>query len=152
IFKAFKDLARDASSLRRAHAQDADVAAKRQAQTSLTPTELARFAARRASEIMHGWACCVLFNEWGAVYRAEDPATSTPVFSTIPKSFLSEAFFDLRVGDRFLSEVTDNPVERMALMALKPLSGATLPIAFENGEHFGVLIACSRHRWADSAA
>lgn len=152
IFRVFKDLARDASMFRRTHVRDADVAAKRQAQSSLTPFELAGFAARRASEIMHGWAYCVLFSQSGTVYRAEEPALSTPVFSTIPKSFLGEAFFDVRVGDHFLTEVTDDAAERMALMALRPLSGATLPITYDNGERCGVLVACARHRWADSAA
>jgi hypothetical protein len=40
----------------------------------------------------------------------------------------------------------------MAVLALKPLSGATLPILSDSGERYGVLVACSRHRWADSAA
>jgi hypothetical protein len=152
IFKTFKNLALDASAVRQAQAIDADAAATRQAKASLSLSELAGFAAERAADLMHGWACCVLFNEWGAIFRSEHPALARPVLTGVPKSFLSEAFYDLRAGDDFLREITEQPDERMALLALKPLSAATLPIVFDNGERCGVLVACSRHHWADSAA
>jgi hypothetical protein len=39
----------------------------------------------------------------------------------------------------------------MALMSLKPLSGASVPIVAHGGERCGVLVACALHRSSDSA-
>ncbi|MBV8067994.1 MAG: GAF domain-containing protein [Candidatus Eremiobacteraeota bacterium] len=153
LFLAFKEVARESAVHRRARIADADASAKRLAATSLTLQELATFLAERAADIMHGWAHCALLNEYGAVSRAESPSLPRPVFSAIPKSFLSEApFFELHVGERFLAELTDEPFERMAFEALKPLSGASFPIVVADGERRGVLVTCSRRRWADSTA
>jgi len=71
----------------------------------------------------------------------------------IPKSFLSDRpIFDANGGDAFLTEVTDDPREQTALLALHPRSGATLPIISRDGMRRGVIVACSREGKADSAS
>lgn len=153
VFDAFKRLASEAYGSRRALADDADAETKLHVAQSLTPRELVEFAVTRAAEAMHGWAYCMVVNDYGIAYSAEFPLSAQPVFSTIPKSFLNDVpIFDLRVGERFLKELTDEPFEHMRFMALRPLSGASIPIVSRDGLHQGVLVACSRHRWASSAS
>jgi hypothetical protein len=152
IFEAFKTLTR--ASLRRRSAQvgEADVLAQGQAAAALTTAELAEFAAAGAASLMGGWACCVLVDEQGTVSRAERPAWPGRILSSIPKGFLSDTpSFEVRVGDRFLSEVTDEPLEREALRYLSPVSGASIPIVLQSGARYGVLVCCSLRGWADSA-
>jgi hypothetical protein len=151
IFRAFKRLVTEASNSRRLHADELDAAAADEARAMLTPQELVDFGAYRAAELMQGWACVILENQYGAVYRAEHAHWGArQILRTVPRSFLNDTpIFCVRVDDAFIDEITDLPDEAAALIELEPLSGASIPLAL-GGSRRGVLVACSQRRWADS--
>lgn len=153
IFVAIKGLATESSVFRRSDRRNIEALAARDAKVALNLAELATFAAHRSAQIMSGWACAVLINENGALYRAEYPTKDRPILSRIPRSFLDDApDFQLRVGDRFLGQVTGDLLEQNALASLQPGSGASLPIVVGSEDHRGVIVACSLGRSADSEA
>jgi hypothetical protein len=150
IFRAIKELALQSNALRRTFAAESDAGAARTAFATLSPQELADYAAERASQIMHGWAACILVNEYGAVFRAEFPNKGRPIFQSIPKTFVAgESVFESNVGDDFFEVVSDNFLEQQALMDLRPTSAAAIPLTVD-GQTYGAIVACSQERRADS--
>jgi hypothetical protein len=91
-------------------------------------------------------------NEYGAVYESQSPPVRRTLLRTLPKSLLNDvATFEVSVGEKFLAEITDDASDRIALLGLQPLSGASIPIVSPDGLRRGVLIACSTERPADSS-
>jgi hypothetical protein len=152
IFKAVKELAYESTALRRSWSREEHVLAARRAADLFTAQALVIFAAERAAEIMRGWACCCLFNG-GAVYRAEEPRRRQPVLNSIPKGFLNGSkIFAPVFDDDFIAEVTDDPRDRDALLAMRPASAATLALVSNDGQHHGVLVAFSAERQVAESA
>lgn len=144
IFKTIKGLAGEAATLQRTFARDERTVIKRSVAEKFGYRELAEFAAAKASAIMRGWASCFLLNDGGAMYRAECPRSSHPVMRTIPKTFLTGASaFEAVFTPGFVEELTDDPAERKALLAMRPASSAAITLISDDGRHRGVLVACA---------
>jgi len=151
IFKTIKGLAGEAAILQRNFARDKSTVMRRFAAGKLGYRELAEFAAKEGAAIMRGWASCFLLNDSGVVYRAEYPGSSKPVMRSIPKTFLSgTSAFEAVCSPGFIEELTDDPAERKALLAMQPASCAAITLISDDGRHRGVLIACSTEGQAKS--
>jgi hypothetical protein len=110
------------------------------------PDRLAQFAANRAASIITGWAGIVLVSDSGAIYRAEHPDFGGAIISQIPAAFLNDTpRFCTTVDERFLSETFDHVQQQRALMELKPVSAAAVPVT-SGHSRLGVLLAVSRGR------
>jgi hypothetical protein len=152
IFRAIKELALESGTLRQLLAAESGNVAQVEASRALSPQELAAFAARSVSNIVGGWAYCVLLNEYGAVYRAQSPGEPDIPMHSIPKAYLSggSRLFHDASGDEFLNYVTDDQFERRALLNMRPTSAATIALVSEDRRHCGVIVACSLERRIDS--
>jgi hypothetical protein len=151
ISRAVKELVRESLTLRALNMEEEDELAQRRAAQLISPRELADFGAERAAEILNGWACSFLLDERGVTYRGESRRAAPPAINSIPKGFLSDSCaFEPQVGQEFLDEVTDDPAERIVILATRPVSGASIPLISSTGRHRGVLIAFSTEGAADS--
>jgi len=151
IFRALKETVRALAGMRSLRASEFAAAIKHDAGKALSLPELANLAATNAAKIVEGWASCFFVNERGAVYRAEHPKSIRPVIARIPKTFLSDfPIFHVRAGDEFIEEITDDPVEQLALTGVTRFSGASVPLVSTDGSRCGVLVASSGSRCADS--
>jgi hypothetical protein len=153
IFKSIKGLAGEAAILQRNYTRDERTVIRRSVAGKLGYRELAEFAAKEASAMVRGWASCFLLNDGGAVYRAECPSSPQPVLRTIPKTFLTGAsIFEAVSTPGFIEELTDDPADRRALLAMRPPSCASVTLISDDGRHRGVLVACSIEETVKSRA
>jgi hypothetical protein len=151
IFRAIKELALESGALRQLLAAESGNVAQVEVSKALSPQELAAFAARSVSNIVGGWAYCVLLNEYGAVYRAQSPGEPHLPMHSIPKAYLSGSrLFHETPSHEFLNTITDDPFERQALLNMHPTSAATIALVSEDRRHCGVIVACSLERRIDS--
>jgi hypothetical protein len=152
VSATLKKLVRGGAARRSAYLNRLNGAAEERLQSAASFQELAEFAAAHAATLFHGWAGITFIGENESVFRAEHPSRRAPILSSIPNGFLADApAFCVRVNDRFLAEVTDDENERRAIVQLRPVSGASLPIVSWN-HRLGVLVALSQGRVADSSA
>ena len=153
IFSMLKRFARQVPELRRTRLREVTSGAELALKASRTPQELTLAGARQAAEIMSsGWASLHLVNESGTIYAAEHPREGVPIFTSLPKAYLSDVpLFQIRADQRFFEEISDDRRVVGALSRLHPVSAASIPLRHGNGR-FGALISISRDVPADSVA